>query len=428
LKSLAKVGPYTLIILSLLGLFFAGYLTNQHYLLRGGGLHTPSLCSFNALFNCDAVNVSPYSMMFGYPLSAMGVTFYLVIILLSLYAQLFHSRMGQVAVTWIVTLGFLALIMDFYLAFILMFSLRVICLFCLATYIINLGIFFIALFSMPESLKPHGFLKSLKSAFRSFFLPHQLEEKKSRVFSSFLGVALVIAVSIVGNFIWANQLTAGTNKGNGTVNIINMSDEQLKMQLSGMLRGISKNKENFQLDQSPSGGNLEAPVVLVEFSDFQCPYCQKSASITKEVLNQHPDRVRLVFKNFPLSPQCNSSVSRDMHPKACLFAYASVCARMQAPYDYFWRMHDVIFEKGDRLDKERLAQEAKKMGLNKNTFLECLDSQEAKKAVERDLKLGQTLGINGTPSLFVNGRLLPNPLLSPRVYAALIDVVIEQGL
>ena len=423
-----KFTPLIIIIVCVFGLFFAGYLTNQHFLLNSGGLHSPSLCSFNALFDCDALNASGFSEIFGYPVSALGITFYLVVILLSLYAHFFQTRMGQVAVFWMIALTFLSLVIDFGLAIIMVLGVGIICVFCVATYIINIIIFFLALLAMPKHVQPEGFIKSLRQAFRYFFFPQRLDEKKSRVFSCVGGIILITILSVLGNVIWGKQISANVQKENQPINLSASDKENLKNQLDALLKQLPKEKGNFLLDQSPSHGSTEAPVVIVEFSDFECPYCKKSADIQKEVVNQNQGKVRVVFKNFPLSPHCNSMVTRDMHPNACLYAYASVCARKQPPYDYFWQMHDVIFEKGKGLDKEGLGNVAKKMGLNKTEFLACLDSEETKKIVQKDLEIGQKLGVNGTPTLFVNGRKLPNPLLPPEVFALMIDVVIEQGL
>ena len=151
---------------------------------------------------------------------------------------------------------------------------------------------------------------------------------------------------------------------------------------------------------APSIGTPGAPVVLVEFSDFQCPYCKVEAQeIRKNLLATYPTQVRLYFKTFPLE---------SLHPWAKAAAIASKCVAKQNP-DAFWTYHDWIFEHQAEITPENLKE--KILGWAKDTkgidslqLGQCMDSKATEAEVNEDQMEGQKLEINGTPTLFVNGR------------------------
>jgi protein-disulfide isomerase len=140
-------------------------------------------------------------------------------------------------------------------------------------------------------------------------------------------------------------------------------------------------------------GPDDAPVTIVEFSDFDCPFCKNVVATVKEVLGKYPKQVRWVFRDFPLAA---------LHPGAPQAHEAARCAAEQGK---FWEYHDVLFQQSAK-GPERLKQYAKDLSLDAPTFAQCLDSGKHKAAVSRDLEEGTRLGVTGTPTFFVNGRLL----------------------
>jgi protein-disulfide isomerase len=149
------------------------------------------------------------------------------------------------------------------------------------------------------------------------------------------------------------------------------------------------------LADSPSKGPADAKVVLAEFADFQCPMCGKARPVIEEALKRHPREVRLVFKHFPLS----------MHENAEKAARAAVAALKQ---NKFWEMHAVLFENQQKLDPESVEGLAKGLGLDMKRFVQDRDSEATADIVARDRKQGEALALQGTPSIFVNGRLMTN--------------------
>lgn len=144
-------------------------------------------------------------------------------------------------------------------------------------------------------------------------------------------------------------------------------------------------------DENPSAGPADAPVELVEFSDFECPYCSKAANTVTALKTRYPDKVRVVFRHFPLS----------FHPKARPAAEYAQCAQEQGK---FWPFHDLIFAAQRELSVDKLGELALQAGVDKTKLDECLASGRAGARVEGDLKLGGEVGVGGTPSFFINGR------------------------
>ncbi len=144
----------------------------------------------------------------------------------------------------------------------------------------------------------------------------------------------------------------------------------------------------------PAQGPATAPVTIVEFSDFECPYCSRVVPTLERVREAYGDKVRLVFRQFPLLA---------IHPNAQKAAEASLCAHDQ---DAFWKMHDTMFQEQKALGVEQLKQKAARLGLEAETFNECLDSGKYAQQVMADLEAGSSVGVTGTPAMFINGRFL----------------------
>ncbi|MFE8600437.1 thioredoxin domain-containing protein [Archangium violaceum] len=140
-------------------------------------------------------------------------------------------------------------------------------------------------------------------------------------------------------------------------------------------------------------GPENAPITIVEFSDFQCPYCSRANESVEQVLKAYPNQVRLVFRHFPL----------DFHQQAPKASEAALCAQDQGK---FWEMHDKLFANQKALEVPALKGYAKELSLDTGKFDKCLDSGEKGSIVQADLAEGKKVGVNGTPAFFINGILL----------------------
>jgi protein-disulfide isomerase len=143
----------------------------------------------------------------------------------------------------------------------------------------------------------------------------------------------------------------------------------------------------------PAVGDEKAAVTIVEFSDFQCPFCGKAEETVKKVLDQYKGKVRLVYRDYPLPGHGNAQKASE----------AAHCAGDQGKY---WEMHSRLFSNQNALAVPQLKDHAKGLGLDASRFERCLDSGEKAKVVEASKKAGDEAGVNGTPAFFINGRLL----------------------
>jgi protein-disulfide isomerase len=150
---------------------------------------------------------------------------------------------------------------------------------------------------------------------------------------------------------------------------------------------------------APARGNLSAKVTVMEFSDFQCPFCKRAEDSVNEVMKNYGDKIKFVWRNMPL----------PMHPDAPLAAQASMEAFKQKGSDGFWKMHDLLYanqpsqQKQDGLKREALDGYAQQLGLNMDKWKTALDTQSHKAEVDADAKVGNDAGINGTPAFIING-------------------------
>lgn len=147
---------------------------------------------------------------------------------------------------------------------------------------------------------------------------------------------------------------------------------------------------------APSFGPESAKVTVVEFSDFQCPYCSKAADVMSQLKTKYKGQdVRIVFRQFPL----------NFHQQAHLAAQASLAANKQGK---FWEFHDALFKNQRTLERADLEKFAKEVGVNLGELKTALDSSAFKAQVDADLELGKQVNVSGTPTLFVNGKRVPN--------------------
>lgn len=225
----------------------------------------------------------------------------------------------------------------------------------------------------------------------------------------------------VESFYKANEYRIRVSKEEALPQILNYLKQQRQIQKRAayierleiehkVVRYLEPLRFEFKTTGYPSQGPASAPVVLVLFSDFQCPYCKTFNETLKQILKQYDQKVRLVFRQFPLT---------TIHPDAQRAAEASLCAGAQ---NRFWDMHDVLFENQKNLKEEAIKDQAKKLGLNMDGFSACLASNRYGKAAREDMRAGAAAGTEGTPTLFINGRYLNGG----RSYAEVAAIIEEE--
>jgi protein-disulfide isomerase len=145
----------------------------------------------------------------------------------------------------------------------------------------------------------------------------------------------------------------------------------------------------------PSRGPANAPITIVEFSDFECPYCSRALPVIEEVLERYPNDVRLVFRHMPLD---------GIHARARPAAEASMCAGDQGQ---FWAYHDLLFADRRALSDEDLKRYAEELGLDVAAWEQCVSEGKFAAKVDSDVEAGRAIGVSGTPAFIINGVMMP---------------------
>ena len=353
-----------------LGFGVSVYLTVQHHVALAGGA---SVCNINDTFNCDLINTSEYSELFGIPIAIMGAGFYLGVGLVAYLGwqkrEKYEQAAGVIVVTGIASIGYSA-----FLAWASM-TLGAWCLFCISLYITN------------ALLLTAGVLAFKADSGGSLFAAAMGASGERSMLTA---VAVGIVTLVLGVMIYRAQETPMVTEG---VDGGAAPDEQLALlyeQPGGTI--TSTGRETVY-------GAPDAPYTLMEFADFECPHCAITAKALKATVAANPD-LKLIFRNYPLSPKCNESVGRDMHPNACDAAAASVCADRQGQ---MWDMINMMFNNQQYLSPDDLEFMGGQLGLDMEAFKTCMTEDEPREIVAADIAAGQKANIFSTPSLFLDG-------------------------
>ena len=146
-------------------------------------------------------------------------------------------------------------------------------------------------------------------------------------------------------------------------------------------------------DGRPAKGPDTAPVTIIEFSDYQCPFCKRAEQSVEQVVKVYGDKIKLVYRDYPL----------PMHPNARPASEAAACANAQGK---FWEYHKKLFDNQTALEADKLKAYAKELGMDSAKFDKCFDGKEFKAKIDQDIEAASKVGVTGTPAFFINGRML----------------------
>ncbi len=343
-------------IASAAGTGIAGYLSWQHVASQSGAHE--SICSISATLDCDRVNTSAWSEVLGLPTALWAAAFYAALMVVSW--KCWKERPGYSrAPVLVLGSGLFAVLFSAFLAW-KSSQLGAWCLFCIGLY----GVSVLLLVAGVLGARDQG------------YLDHMWEVLLGRGDRS-SGAALATATLLL--------LTGGVYAETHTS--ADHAEEQqeeygidaLYAQTQGPLALTGK---------EPMYGRPSAPYTLVEFADYGCPHCAALSAPIKKLVARHPD-LKLVHKHFVLSEASE------------VLARAALCAHNQGR---FWEMHDILFANMGALGREDVEFIAsRQLGLDADTFSACMEAPETRTALEADGNAGQTVGIHGTPSLFLGG-------------------------
>lgn len=361
---------WVILVFSLIGITGALIATYQFYQIKTLGFETKSFCTLSEFINCDSAYASSFASLGGYPVAWFGFLFYLFNVVLAVWAILKGPWRAAIAsFGWVLSLA--ALLESIHKLYILFSVLKVLCLICLTLHVANL-----ILFLSWHGVLRIGFKNWAHFNFKEKFIPLSL-----LTFFFFATGALGIRAYQTKHF----------PKPDLGISIPELVQYHFR-----------QDPYPFDVDgNAPVWGNPNAKVTLVEFSDFQCPYCRHAAFHIKPVLSEFKNKVRYFFYNFPLDKNCNDMIEGSFHPMACLSAYAAVCADKKGD---FWQFHDDIFRNQKTLNEALIMELAKKRGWDEKEFSACLQDPSTLDRVKKNIEKAKTIFVQGTPTILINNR------------------------
>ncbi|MCB9728744.1 MAG: thioredoxin domain-containing protein [Deltaproteobacteria bacterium] len=437
------VRPWPLAVALLLlfgGIGLALYLT--YVKLRLGYDPTfVSACNFGGKLNCDQVQTHPASEIFGLPLALYAIPTYLVMAFLAFFGLRGGPRAGT-ATSYLAGLGVLTVLHSAYLAWVSHTQIGFYCPYCIGLYVVNLSTTVLAF-----AASRRGVLGSVSLAFSGlgalrrplvpaaiFFVvagaltvlgflqarSQMLESAKALIASQMAApvpaeVAPADAAAATGSDTAAQQTTgapakvaaaarppAARPKPKVTENGLDWFDVPLA-------------------DDEHSLGPVDAPVTFVAFKDFECGFCRFVHAQEHPLHEKYKDKVRFVFKHYPMNGDCNYRMGGErMHEGACRAAFAASCAQEQGK---FWEMNDLLYQNQKRFSDEELRGYAEKLGLDLAAYDACRASDRPKQRIERDVRIAARARINGTPRIYINGRMVTGSTATD-----VLDYYIQQAL
>lgn len=347
-----------MLLLALAGLLIAAELTYLHMKVFLDP-HYKSFCAINSTFNCESVAFSPYSILFNVPVSVWGLLGYLQILLV-LFLGIRKPKRSEVLYGALLALTLISFVTSVGFAYIAFAKIKSYCIFCIGTYAINALLLPLALVALlKEDFSP---LRSLGS-----FIYWGFKNLQLMIFPAF-----IVAVLLMGYpRYW--QLSMDWKDGH-------------------LAQGIH--------DGHAWIGAKKPKLKIVEFADYECPYCKRAHKKVREFVRKNSDIIQLVHRHYPLDKSCNRKMQRDLHKNACLFARAAFCAGKQKR---FWQLSDVLYSKSKELDQKKILIWAKKFKLDVQKFEDCLEDDDTHISIAQDLLSGDHLGVRGTPFFMLNG-------------------------
>lgn len=351
-----------LMVLALIGLGCSIALSQHFYDLRAGAAGFNSYCNIGSKINCDAVAASTWAEVLpGLPISSIAAGWYAGLFFIFLTASGFTVRREALKIALILG-GFGAAVSAVYLL-VMIFQIGTYCLLCLGLDAIN----FVS-FGIIWSLRPKGGSQVVG-------YPH---------WKGFAGIMTVCLFVAVVGLKGLDRLTDRSETINDQVQTI-FAREPI---------AVSSSPDDLSI------GPANAPITLVEFSDFQCPFCRIGAFTLHAVMSRFPDQVRIVMKPYAFDPSCNRFVDHPMHAVACEAARAAVCAGVQGKFE---PVYEAFFQNQESLGPGKVLPFAQQAGVDMARLQSCMSDNQSLAKVQASIEEANRLGVNATPTFFING-------------------------
>lgn len=364
------------------------YLAMHYYPLKFAASTTQSMCNVGEKMNCDAVSASSYSAFLGIPMAVWGLASNLILFLMVLFYWWRMSddpaRLGR----WSLILSTLILLASVAMGTISLTLMTTYCLFCIILYGLS-----ILTFELLRRSQEGPVLKKLKDDFVAI-------ATESRSIAIFF-----VTIPILAYFVHSSFLSQ-------------YGGDQIERLVNSAVYDWQSNKQ-VQFNAAPLliFGPEQSKMVVTEFADFRCGHCQLAAPSIRAFKKSHPD-VHVQFFTFPLDSDCNPDMPHSAGGISCRLSKAVYCAEKQ---NMGWYMHDAIFTSFQNFDgavtstgvDEKLKPLAVQIGLDWSPLVTCMEESATQDAIVAQAKAGVQAGVQGTPTIFVNGRKLPYGQILP---------------
>jgi uncharacterized membrane protein/protein-disulfide isomerase len=384
-----------LVAFGVLGLAASAAATWVHYHLLANPDYS-SFCDINATVSCKQAYLSRYGSVAGVPVAIGGVIFFTLVLLL-VWAGRAESQAADSAPAYILALSTVALGVVLYLGYASFFILKEVCPICVTTYVAVIGVFIIAggANSVPLSSLPRRALRDLRVLVTS-------------------PVALVIAMLFLGGAGSAIAFFPHTQQGGSPppAQAPALTEDQ---------RSAFERWWDVQDKVDVPYPNDGAKVLVVKFNDYQCPPCRQTYYAYEHIFAKYkPSDVKYLMKHFPLDPKCNQAVKSLVHPAACDAAAAAVMARSKGTFD---KLTAWFFAHQETLSPATVRTAAKDVG-----GIDDFDAEYPKaiQEVKTDASAGGVLGVQSTPTFFINGRRIKGGL-PPEYFEAALELELRRA-
>lgn len=361
--------------LSAIGFLTSLYLAHHHYALSFGQTLSFQLCRGG----CDAVNTSSYSELFGIPTASYGATVYFAIFILSSLGLLLKEAflvLSLLSLTFFLSLFCLAT--SFVLFFISVFKLSSFCWLCGLTYLVNL---FLVFFSGKGLRVSSGSVfKTIGATFGG--IVKRRDPAQTLVYFIFF---LTLASGMAASFFHSGKYRI-------------LSGERLQKFMESYANSPRIRVETLD---SPRKGAKSPKATLVVFSDFTCSHCRNASLALERLLPEYQKELQIIYKHQVHDKTCNPYEEHVSPKHACQLAIASLCAQKNGK---FWEYHDLLFASSETIQENELIPWAQKVGLDEKNFQLCMKDPQTQERLLKDLQEAHRLGVQSTPTFFLNGR------------------------
>ncbi len=383
----SKLSFLLLLILGFATLAIHTYLSMQHYNLKLGLGAGPSICNVSATFNCDGVAASRYAQFLGIPIAILGAVTQLILMVFVMASQWDLSSNSHVLRRFVFWIALFVAGISLVMGSISTFALSTYCLFCMAAYLLSwIYLFFAWKFQDSNPFKTLG------------------EDVRALFGSLKWALLLLIAIPVMGYV--ANGVVLDSY-GFGKMDLM-IQDSLANWDHAPVYE--FKKDQGLVLNESPA-----PKMVIVEFADFLCPHCKMAYPVLHAFAQGHKD-VQLIFKSFPLDAKCNKGLTHEGDGYRCKLAGLVVCSEKLGKKG--WDAHHWIFDRQETLNSseklpELTAEFAKSANLSAEELTKCLDEVSTMDAILAMGAEGTLAKIQGTPTVFVNGKQLERGQFMP---------------